>query len=250
MQIAEAVRPIIRNLGVEESPPADLTGVLHQCPVVVLIAKTYLDLPPRDTDLRCLSALERAHTETIAAQVARRFAYARRLVREAIANATASDPTAIPIRLNEHGKPFIGVRPGYTPTHFSIAHSGDCVAIALSLKAPVGVDIERIRPVARWQDVAERVLTTREQVELHEAIARGAEPATALLRHWCRVEAAYKAVGTGLPTITSSPTKSRPEFVTIIDLQEGSTLPSEASLAPGYCGAVAVLYDRKEITRT
>jgi 4'-phosphopantetheinyl transferase len=250
MQVAEVIRPIVRNLGVEACPPADLPSALDQSAVVVLVARTYLDLPPRGSDLRCLSAAERAHAEMISAQIARRFAYARRLVRESIASVTARDPATIPIRRNEHGKPVIDVRPGDCPTHFSIAHSGDCVAVALSRRAPVGVDIERIRPVARWEDVAERVLTKSEQVDLHGAIARGAEPATALLRHWCKVEAAYKAVGTGLPTITSSPTNSRPEFVTVIGLQEGSATPSDASLDSGYCGAVAVVYDRNEIIRT
>jgi phosphopantetheinyl transferase len=250
MQVAEVLRPVLRNLGLEKCPPANLASALEQNPVVVLVARTYLDLPPRHSDLRYLSADERARAETIAAPIARRFAYARRLVRESVANMTGCDPVTIPIRRNEHGKPVIDVRVGDAPTHFSIAHSGDCVAIALSRRVPVGIDIERIRPVARWEDVAERVLTQSEKVELHGAIARGVEPATALLRHWCRVEAAYKALGTGLPTITSSPAKGRPEFVTIIGLQEGSTTSSDASLAPGYCGAVALLYDRKEIIRT
>lgn len=85
------------------------------------------------------------------------------------------------VTLGEHGKPFI---PGQA--HFSLSHSGKYAAIAVS-ETPVGLDIERIRPLP--QKALERFL-------LPDEIAR-CKSAEDGVRFWTMKEAVSKVSGTG-----------------------------------------------------
>lgn len=87
-----------------------------------------------------------------------------------------------------NGKPFWKD----SPVHFSLSHSGECVAVAIGKTQPVGVDIEKIRPLRR--SFAARWLTTSEQAALDTAADRD----TALILLWTAKEAAAKKSGAGL----------------------------------------------------
>ena len=84
------------------------------------------------------------------------------------------------------------------PVWFNVAHTDNVSLIALSRSSEVGVDIERIRPIAMWEQVAERVLDDSERATLRESVAAGSDPSDALLVQWCRLEAELKAMGVGL----------------------------------------------------
>ena len=95
----------------------------------------------------------------------------------------------------ENGKPYIE----NCPVHFSISHAGEIVAVALSENSPVGVDVERVRPMR--EGFAARYFNDADQ-----ALIRTAEdPDEALIRFWTAKEAVGKYLGTGLgkniPTI-------------------------------------------------
>jgi 4'-phosphopantetheinyl transferase len=144
-----------------------------------------------------------------------------------------------------HGKP--AVRHG--DLEFSVAHSGDLVAMAVAT-APVGVDVEQLE--GRPHEVgggdpdalARMVLADEERAALAAVPPSGR--ARAFLVAWTRKEAVTKAKGDGLrvrfgdvvvgtdpaaPRLVAWPYPQDPRGVSLFDLDT----------APGYVAALAVL---------
>ncbi|MBE6629550.1 MAG: 4'-phosphopantetheinyl transferase superfamily protein [Ruminococcaceae bacterium] len=87
-----------------------------------------------------------------------------------------------------NGKPYFEG----SPVQFSISHTGTLVAVAVSKNHPVGLDIEKIRPLR--EKFAARYFSEREQTEF----ANSDDPDTTLIRLWTAKEAVGKYHGTGL----------------------------------------------------
>ena len=94
----------------------------------------------------------------------------------------------------DHGKPRLADTSA--AIHFSLAHSGPHVVVAMSRAAAVGVDVEHLKPNADYRPLYRRTLTAGEADAFH---AGGARPHD-FLRTWVRKEAVTKAVGTGIAT--------------------------------------------------
>jgi 4'-phosphopantetheinyl transferase len=94
----------------------------------------------------------------------------------------------------QHGKPTLPGGPG-----FSLTHAGDLVGVAVHA-GPVGLDVERARPLSDLAAMAEHVRSPGETVA----------DDTAFFALWTRKEALLKATGDGLSTpmaaITLGPT--------------------------------------------
>jgi len=143
-----------------------------------------------------------------------------------------------------HGKPAVRGGP-----EFSVAHSGDLVAVAVAA-APAGVDVEQL--AGRPHDLgggdpaalARMVLAEPERAAL--AAVHPSGRARAFLVAWTRKEAVTKARGDGLrvpfgdvvvaadlavPRLTAWPYPQDPGCVSLLDLDAG----------PGYVAALAVL---------
>lgn len=86
------------------------------------------------------------------------------------------------------GKPFFKD----CPVQFSITHADGIVAVAVSKKHPVGLDIEKMRPMRNG--FAARYFSEREQAQICVA----SDPDEALIRLWTAKEAVGKCHGTGL----------------------------------------------------
>jgi 4'-phosphopantetheinyl transferase len=80
--------------------------------------------------------------------------------------------------------------------HFSLAHAEDHAAIAVTRGRPLGVDIERIRPIEDAQQIAARYFAPEEAAEL--ASLEESERGAAFFACWTRKEAYLKATGAGL----------------------------------------------------
>ena len=80
--------------------------------------------------------------------------------------------------------------------HFSVSHSGDVAMIGVARDAPLGVDIEAVRPLPDLPDVAAGYFTAEETNTIREAPADERELAFFLC--WTRKEAFAKARGDGL----------------------------------------------------
>jgi len=76
----------------------------------------------------------------------------------------------------------------------SLSHTRGAVAVAISRLADVGVDVEAVAPIDELKQVAEVVLTHREQ----RAVSVSDRPIQTFIQLWTRKEAIAKAFGLGL----------------------------------------------------
>jgi 4'-phosphopantetheinyl transferase len=90
----------------------------------------------------------------------------------------------------QHGKPYVPGGP-----HFSLAHAGDVILIAVTKAGPVGIDVEQVGATsfAGFDAVA---LSSAERTRVAETPA--AVRARARTNWWVRKEAVLKATGHGL----------------------------------------------------
>jgi 4'-phosphopantetheinyl transferase len=117
----------------------------------------------------------------------RRFIVARGRLRERLGERLGLTPKEVAFHYGPNGKPEVeGV-------HFNVAHTGDLALLAIA-DAPVGVDVERIRPMKDAQGLAKRWFRAEEV----ERIAAAHDPLTEFFRTWTMKEAALKLVGVGV----------------------------------------------------
>ena len=132
--------------------------------------------------------------------------------------------------------------------HFNLSHSGQMVAIALTRKRAIGVDIELIHHLDDWSLLAGRIFSPRELRELHSLPKM--QQREAFFNGWTRKEACLKAMGEGLTdalqtievTLTSG---QKPE---ILGLPAGPEAAGRwdlhaIPLPPDYAGAVVFQND-------
>jgi phosphopantetheinyl transferase len=142
---------------------------------------------------------------------------------------------------NGHGKPALVVE----GPMFSISHSGDRVALALSLRAPLGVDVERVEPQVDVDGLAALALSPLE-LRAHTLLAPDDRVAT-FFQRWVRKEALLKATGFGLAVPLSSITLA--VSGRRVQVREWGSLPAslepvhlyDLRPGPGYAASVAVL---------
>ena len=149
-----------------------------------------------------LDAVERGRREALRQPADRdRFTAAAALLRLVIAGETGLTPQGVPVRRTcercgrPHGRPRID---GYD-VHVSISHSGERVGVAVA-GAPVGVDVEQIRPVS-LADLAPHTLGPDEPAPDHAGF----------FTYWARKESAVKATGDGLSVPLAQVRVSRPD---------------------------------------
>ncbi len=141
-----------------------------------------------------VSAAERARAEDmLPKEKAKEFLGYRACLRVLLALHYVKNlpPREIRIEISDHGKPWLPDQPS---VRFNLSHSYGALAIAVS-RLEVGIDIEKIRPVPDWRELAQNLLTPSETAriaQLHEA-----ERSRAFLRCFTAREAYVKATGTG-----------------------------------------------------
>lgn len=148
-----------------------------------------------DTHWRHLDQTERLRAARFRAESDRlRFIVARSSLRQLLGRRLGLPAHEIAFASNAFGKPIL--RNARAPLHFNVSHSGDWVLIALDAAAPIGIDVEAIRPELACLDDFDSVLSAR---ELHFLRALPpARRAAAFARIWVRKEAYVKALGEGL----------------------------------------------------
>lgn len=168
-------------------------------------------LSPEEQDRAARFSLERQRSGFLLARGAIRYLLGRYL---------DADPAGLEFRYGSHGKPLM--RGG--GIEFSVTRSSGLIACAFACRGDVGIDIERIRPVARTAEIAERFFTLEEQAEIGRSDS--AARLHAFFRCWTRKEAFLKATGEGLPGLANPAAASH--AWTVRDLEA----------PPGYVGAV------------
>lgn len=134
-----------------------------------------------------VSEEEHRRSEIMEEMTSRRFLASRRLTRAMFSRLLGLDPNEFDIGIDQHGKPYLPDR----EYHFSIAHSGEIVAVAVS-RFEIGVDLEPERSLDHLA-LAKRFFSSEEA----SWIERHSDPSH-FFRLWTCREAAVKADGRGL----------------------------------------------------
>jgi 4'-phosphopantetheinyl transferase len=104
-----------------------------------------------------------------------------------------SEPGALAIMVDHHGKPTLRDH----PLVFNLSHSGGWALIALAPDGLIGIDLELGERLGEVDRLAERLFDTTD-LAAFRALPQAMQ-ARAFLTAWTRKEAALKALGLGLP---------------------------------------------------
>lgn len=145
--------------------------------------------------MAALTDAERIDMERLAIPHRRRFAICRLAIRRLIAHQLAIAPEEVAIVRAPGGRPQLDPR-HRSSLSFSLSYSGERVLIAIADGLIVGVDIERIRPIAEVEAIVRSRFSVAE-VEVWSRLAPDAR-LPAFYEAWTRKEAVFKAMGVGL----------------------------------------------------
>jgi phosphopantetheinyl transferase len=203
----DAARPAsvraVPEIALKSWPVSVSADMLASADVLVMEAALDRNAAGAAASLTTLSTAERErYAQYSNPRIANRFAVGRSMVRQALADVHGIAGCAVSLAFGKYGKPYMADSAGAPlPTWFSIAHSGDLVVLALSARAAVGIDIERVRRIPYWSEIAAAVFPASVVAALHDEINRGVDASVAFLRRWCRLEARLKMTGLGLQGI-------------------------------------------------
>ena len=178
------------------------------------------------------------------------YALGRGVTRSILAQRLKTDPRAIRFQYSTYGKPSLE---GDQRLHFNVSHSGSLLVCALTEVAPIGVDLEHVRPMRDARNIASRFFSTAEAERVRSATP---EPIDALFFEiWTRKEAFLKATGAGFSralgsfTVSSGPGNPA-RFERIGDPDDDPAQWSLRAFEPveAYVGAVAARASIGEVT--
>lgn len=165
-----------------------------------------------------------------------RFILAHAALRHILGVYSECPASSIDFIISPHGKPSLvnSNRGNRGKIEFNLSHSEDLAVVAVSFGSILGVDVEQVREMPDWRQMARQFFSDAEIMAIERASP--AEKSTMFLRFWTRKEALLKAMGTGLQDDLSS-------FCTAADdLDQGSVvrLPELSEvfelLGKGECG--------------
>jgi 4'-phosphopantetheinyl transferase len=192
---------------------------------------------------RLLSAEERARAGAFRQERDRtRYLLGRGVLRLLLGRYQQRLPAELEFAYNPHGKPALVAVPGAKEIEFNVSHSGDWVLCALARRRAVGIDVEHIRPVPDWDQIAERFFAPGEAAVLRGLPTEARQ--TAFFHCWVRKEAYVKALGKGLsvPLREFEVSVAPGEPARLLRGHQGGKTWSlrELSLGPEYTAALAV----------
>jgi 4'-phosphopantetheinyl transferase len=148
-----------------------------------------------------LSEEERVRAERMRHAATRSgFVATRSALRSLLGRYMGGDPTRFRLQYSTRGKPALDTQ-HEAGLHFSVAHSGGIALLAFA-RVEVGIDVERVRRLARAERVTERVFAGRTRALL-ESLPQ-AQRLDAFFAAWTQREALVKAVG-GALLVTRDP---------------------------------------------
>jgi 4'-phosphopantetheinyl transferase len=138
-----------------------------------------------------------------------------------------------------HGKP------RSEGVEFSISHSGDLIAVAVTIGTPVGIDVQQLVRPSTVELLASKVLAPDEYRVVQSL--PNAHRSRAFTRYWTRKEALTKAIGEGLRepirTIRVTPPDSAPALLAWPDREEllNNVSLQVLRIGPGYEACLAAV---------
>lgn len=194
-------------------------------------------------DQALLSPAEQARAAAFAFATPRnRFIQCRAALRRLLAAHLGRTATEVDIDYGRHGKPEL---PNGSHLQFNVSHCENLAVLALTPVHRVGVDIERVRPLADMQSLADARFSPNEIAAL--ASVEPEHKTHAFFTCWTRKEAFIKATGAGfsLPAHQFDVTLRPAEPPDLTALRGSGNRAADWALldlvtVEGYAGAVAV----------
>jgi 4'-phosphopantetheinyl transferase len=187
-----------------------------------------------------LTGEERSRAERYRSSSARRqFVAGRALLRRILAAHLAIGPHEVPIDHAGAGKPIVVG----TDFHFNVTHTEGLALVVLAHR-PVGIDVERVRPVADAEGLVGRFFSPREREEFLALPA--ALRSAGFFRGWTCKEALIKARGLGIACLDGFDVELNPARpAALLAARHPAIAASAWSLAAweperGYAAAVAL----------
>lgn len=122
-----------------------------------------------------------------------RFILGRALARECLGRWLNRVPASLDFIYTRRGRPVLA---GHDAVHFSLSHTRDLVAVAVTHGAQVGIDLEYLRQDVAIEDLAPSVFSEDDR-RRYDALPAD-ERRAAFFRAWTRKEAYLKARGEGI----------------------------------------------------
>jgi 4'-phosphopantetheinyl transferase len=149
-------------------------------------------------------------------------------------------PADVRVEPAQFGKPALAAP--RSDLQFNLSRSGDRCVIAVGRSAPVGIDLERVWPIADVERMSERFLAPAEALAIGNE--RGDARVRAFFNCWTRKEAYAKAVGVGLAlpfhrfcvSVAETP---EPAILSLAGDDPGAWTLRSLEPWPGYVAAVA-----------
>jgi 4'-phosphopantetheinyl transferase len=126
-----------------------------------------------------------------------RFTVARACLRTILGRYLQTNAALIEFGYSEHGKPHLLTFPEEpNQVKFNLAHSDGWAMYAFTRGREIGIDLERMRPEVKVEEIARRFFSATETKLLDEVPAQAVRQA--FFNCWTRKEAFIKAKGAGL----------------------------------------------------
>ena len=159
----------------------------------------------------------------------RDFVARRSLLRSILGHYLKTEPSEVSLAYELLGKPRLASPDGSPPPpHFSFSHSRGLAVCAVSRFAPLGVDVEKLRPMPEMDEIGAAFCSVGENAEINAAPPEG--KLEVFFRLWTRKEAYLKATGEGIAgNLAQLDCSAAPPGWSFVPL----------SPAPGFVGALA-----------
>ena len=185
-----------------------------------------LDEAGPTTDVTSLSAEERARAARfVADEDRRRFVRAHAGLRAILAGYLGVSPSAVTLTTGRWGKPGLDPDRHGSALRYSLSHSHDVALVVVGRDRDVGVDVERVRPLADLDGLVTRFFSPGERAALARTPAQRRQ--ATFFAVWTLKEAYLKARGEGL---------SRPPESVEITLDASGDGASACALDAGAAG--------------
>jgi 4'-phosphopantetheinyl transferase len=145
-----------------------------------------------------LSIEEQARRDRLRLEVDRRdFTFAHGLLRRTLSNFADLPPGDWRFSVNDYGKPSIASNdPRLRALSFNLSYTRGCVACAVALNVPLGLDVERVEQSRHLQKIANHYFSEEEAVWLRRCSDELRN--VRIIELWTLKEAYLKAIGVGL----------------------------------------------------
>ena len=125
-----------------------------------------------------------------------RFIVGHGILRRILGRYLGIEPHLLKFFRGAHGKPYLQNDSSSRLIHFNISHSGAIGLFVFTRNREIGVDVEKVRPIADLDRIVRSFFSERENTAFH--MLPESQKTKAFYMCWVRKEAFIKAIGMGL----------------------------------------------------